>query len=454
MEKIKSASVVGLGKLGASMAACFAKSGIKTVGVDINLRSVEAINSGLSPVSETDLALYISKYTNNLTATVDYEDAILQTDATFVIVPTPSEDHGGFSLKYAKEAFKRIGKALRKKNCFHLIVMTSTVLPGGTELSLLPILEKASGKECGRHFGLCYSPEFIALGSVIRDFLAPDFVLIGEHDNRSGQMLEEFYLNVCENNPPFARMNIANAELTKMSINSFMTMKISFANMISGICENIPNGDVDKVTKAIGMFGGAGKSMTGGLGYGGPCLPRDNLALSFLAAKVGMETVLPTEIDKFNRSIPDRLADKVCEYVAPNETVCILGLSYKTGTWVTEESQGISLASILIQRKRLVKAFDPLSKDSIISKLKDSVNYPIDISEAISNVRMIIVTNPDPFFLNLHEYHEHISENTLVLDVWRYLPKTELIKRGFNYLSMGQSKDNKKASKILKAINQ
>ena len=233
-----------------------------------------------------------------------------------------------------------------------------------------------------------------------------------------------------------------------------MTMKISFANMVSGICEKIPNGDVDQVTKAIGMFGGAGKSMTGGLGYGGPCLPRDNLALSFLAAKVGMETAIPAEIDKFNRSIPDRLADKVCEYVAPNETVCILGLSYKTGTWVTEESQGISLASILIRRKRLVKAFDPVSKDSIMAELKNSVDYPLSVSDAIKNVRMIIVTNPDPFFLNLHEYHDHASENTIVLDVWRYLPKTKLIKKGFNYLSLGQCKDDLKAAKILKVINQ
>ena len=164
-------------------------------------------------------------------------------------------------MAYAKEAFAKIGRALTKKDGYHIVVMTSTVLPGGTEFRLLPILEQESGKKCGPDFGLCYSPEFIALGSVIKDFLSPDFVLIGEVDDRSGAALEVFYQQVCINNPPAARMSIANAELTKMSVNSFMTMKISFANMLAGLCDRIPGGDVDNVTSALAMFGGATKSL-------------------------------------------------------------------------------------------------------------------------------------------------------------------------------------------------
>ena len=210
---ISSASVIGLGKLGASMAACFAGADIKTIGVDINPASVEAVNAGLAPVEETGLAQYIAENKQNLSATLSYDDAVAATDATFVIVPTPSEAHGGFSLAYAKEAFAKIGRALAKKDGYHIVVMTSTVLPGGTEFGLLPILEQESGKKCGPDFGLCYSPEFIALGSVIKDFLSPDFVLIGEVDDRSGAALEAFYQQVCINNPPAARMSIANAEL-------------------------------------------------------------------------------------------------------------------------------------------------------------------------------------------------------------------------------------------------
>ena len=168
---IQTTSVIGLGKLGACMAGCFAAKGFPTLGVDANPQTVAVVNAGLAPVDETDLLETIVKGKNLLSATQDYDQAVLNSDATFVIVPTPSLDHGGFSLKFVKEAFGEIGRALAKKERYHLIVLTSTVLPGGTEYGLIPVLEEASGKECGVDFGLCYSPQFIALGSVIRDFL-------------------------------------------------------------------------------------------------------------------------------------------------------------------------------------------------------------------------------------------------------------------------------------------
>ena len=108
-------------------------------------------------------------------------------------MPTPSEADGSFSLRYVLAAGESIGQALRKKNGYHLVVLSSTVMPGSTGGELLPVLERASGKRCGDDFGLCYNPEFIALGSVIRDMLNPDMVLIGESDARSGDILEDLY---------------------------------------------------------------------------------------------------------------------------------------------------------------------------------------------------------------------------------------------------------------------
>ncbi|HEX8637335.1 MAG TPA: 3-hydroxyacyl-CoA dehydrogenase NAD-binding domain-containing protein, partial [Pyrinomonadaceae bacterium] len=159
---IENVSVIGLGKLGASMAAAFAERGLKVVGVDINQRSVELVNQGRAPVQETNLDETIGKNKERIRATTSHEDAILNSDISFVIVPTPSDEHGAFSLQYAKWAFKEIGRALGKKKGYHNIVLTSTVLPGSTRQALLPVLEKESGKKAGRDFGLCYSPEFIA----------------------------------------------------------------------------------------------------------------------------------------------------------------------------------------------------------------------------------------------------------------------------------------------------
>src|SRR5574341_435341 len=181
-------SVIGLGKLGAPLAAVMAYKGHTVIGVDTNPTFVMAINEGQTPVREPGLAEMIGQARARLSATDDYQRAIANSELTFIIVPTPSEPEGAFSLKYVLEAIKQIGKALRSKTGFHLAVLTSTVMPGATGNAILPALVEYSGKQCGRDFGLCYNPEFIALGSVIRNMLQPDFILIGESDTQSGDL--------------------------------------------------------------------------------------------------------------------------------------------------------------------------------------------------------------------------------------------------------------------------
>ena len=193
-------SVVGLGKLGVCMAACMASKGHSVIGVDVNPVTLRRVQLGEAPVVEPGLRELMAETKERFTGTNDYSQAVLQTSVTFIVVPTPSEDGGGFSLQYVKQAAREIGRALKKKNSYHLVVLTSTVLPGSSEYGVIPLLEQESGKRCGKDFGFCYGPEFIALGSVIRDFLNPDFVLIGQFDQRSGEILESFYQVVCENN--------------------------------------------------------------------------------------------------------------------------------------------------------------------------------------------------------------------------------------------------------------
>src|SRR5215510_11886176 len=230
---IKDISVIGMGKLGASMAGCLASRGFNVVGVDVSQKAVDAVNAGDAPAQETGLAELISKNKERIHATLSHEDAILNSDLSFVIVPTPSDERGAFSIQYVAYAFEVIGKALAKRYGYHTVVLTSTVLPGSTRCGLLPILEKFSGKKCGRDFGLCYSPEFIALGSVIRDYLNPDFLLIGELDDESGASLAACYADIIGPSVPLRRMTLENAELAKISVNAFVTMKITFANMLS-----------------------------------------------------------------------------------------------------------------------------------------------------------------------------------------------------------------------------
>ncbi len=436
-------SIVGLGKLGASMAAAIASRGFNVVGVDINRHAVEALNAGRAPVRETGLEELIAANRDRLRATTSHRDAILASDVTFVIVPTPSDESGAFSLQYAAWAFGEIGAALAEKPGYHVVVLTSTVLPGATRHGLLPILEQRSGKKCGADFGLCYSPEFIALGSVIRDFLNPDFTLVGEFDDRSGRVLEESYAAIMPGRPPCQRMTLENAELTKISVNTYVTTKIAFANMLADLCERIPGGDVDVVSNALGLDARIGrKYLTGALGYGGPCFPRDNVALSYMARALGTRADLAEATDRVNRSLAGTVMDRIGVGFEPGATVAILGLAYKPFSHVIEESQGIFLAKALSKHGARVVAHDPLAGSAAVQELKDQGVVLDSIADCLAQASTVIITTPDPAYRALTAGDFPGDRSVTVVDCWRILDAELSNHPRIRYVPIGRSVDD------------
>lgn len=451
---IEKVSVIGLGKLGASMAAAFAERGLKVIGVDVNQRSVELVNQGRAPVQETNLDETIAKNKERIRATTSHEEAILNSDISFVIVPTPSDERGAFSLQYAEWAFKEIGRALAKKNDYHNVVLTSTVLPGSTRQSLLPVLEKESGKKAGKDFGLCYSPEFIALGSVINDFLNPDFTLVGEFDERSGSHLEEVYSRVMLEKPPCARMSLENAELTKISVNTFVTTKITFANMLAEICEKLPGGDVDVVTGALGLDERIGrKYLTGAIGYGGPCFPRDNVALSFIARELGVEATLAETTDSMNRRIAAKTVERLLPMIKKGATVAVLGLAYKPFSHVTEESQGVFVAEHLSANGARVVAFDPMANEMELDNVRKHIVVLDSIEECLRQAEAVLITTPDPVFRQLKaaDFRNEWAQ-VLVFDFWRILRDKLNNAPHVRYVGIGRSENDQANAARLKKL--
>lgn len=431
--------VVGLGKLGVPLAATIASRGFHVVGVDVEPATVDRINRREAPVFEPGLQELIAASRACLCATLDHRSAIAASEITFVVVPTPSEDHGGYSLQQVIDALSRVGEALKRKDSYHLVVVTSTVLPGAMDGTVRPLLEERSGRRCGADFGLCYSPEFVALGSVVRDFLHPDFILIGESDPRAGDLLVGFYAELCENRPPVARTSFVNAELAKIALNSYVTMKIVFANMLAEVCERVAGADVDVVTGVLGLDSRIGsRYLRGALGYGGPCFPRDNDALGYVARQVGASDTLPRTIDAINRRQPRRVVALLRRYLPPAAPVAVLGLSYKPRTAVVEESQGLLIARLLAEAGHPTVVYDPLAAAEASRLLGNAVRYAASIQEALSEATGVVIANAGEEFASLRaEDFPTRAQPTMVLDCWRLLRRELERSHRVRYVALG-----------------
>jgi UDPglucose 6-dehydrogenase len=329
------------------------------------------------------------------------------------------------------------------------------VLPGSTRHGLLPILEQRSGKTCGADFGVCYSPEFIALGSVIHDFLRPDFTLVGEFDDRSGRALEAAYAAIMPNQPPCQRMTLENAELTKIAVNTFVTTKIAYANMLADLCERIPGGDVDVVSQALGLDARIGrKYLTGALGYGGPCFPRDNVALGYLARILGTRADLAETTDRANRALAGTVFDRLHLSIPPGTTVAVLGLAYKPSSHVIEESQGVALAKALSRHGARVVAHDPLAGSLASQELKDHGLVLESIGDCLRQASVVVITTPDPIYraLEAGDFVQGGGKNVTVVDCWRLLASKLGGQVGINYVPVGRSVDDARNTARLAAL--
>jgi UDPglucose 6-dehydrogenase len=415
MNPIKSISVCGLGKLGACMAATFAARGFPVVGIDVDPEKIRKINGGIPPVDEPLLADTIAAAKGRLRATDDPTEAV-QTDVSFFIPPSPSLPDGSFSNEYLLKAMRPIAKAMReagKKG--HIFVSSSTTTPGAVDGVLIPMLEKETGWRCGSDFHVCYNPEFIALGNVVNGLLEPDMVLIGEGDPESGAALEKLYEKYTRNKPRIARMSIISAELTKISVNSYITMKISFTNQLRMIADRFPRADINTILDAIGTDTRIGKKyLRAGLSFGGPCFPRDNRLLAYAARQVGLEAPLAEASDKTNELTKSKLAEKVRGLVSSGGTVLILGVSYKPDTYITEESAGLHLAQELKRHGYRVLVHDFAANQSNNPALAEfEILGELAGLEKRKDVDLAVVCCPWPQYANLK-----FSASTKILPTW------------------------------------
>jgi UDPglucose 6-dehydrogenase len=411
-----------------------ASKGFQVTGADLDESKVDSVNAGVSPIYEPRLQELIVANRDKLVATTNAEEAVIKTDATFIVVPTPSEESGEFSLRYVTAAVERVGDALRRKNDYHLVTLTSTIMPGSIGSTVAPLLEERSGKRMGEYIGLCYSPEFIALGDVIRGLLEPDLVLIGESDRRAGSLLSAIKHKMCDKPPAIAHMNFVNAEMAKIALNSFVTMKMSFANTLAELCENVAGADVDTVTSAIGLDKRIGRSnLKGALGYGGPCFPRDNIAFAQFARRRGVQADLALATHSVNLRQVARVLGLIESECDENAGVAVLGLAYKANTNVLEGSQSMTLVNELSKRGYQVHVYDPaIAQGQGPAQLGPNVHLENGAKECLAEAEVCIIATPWTVFSQIES---ELFTGKTVIDCWRILPKE--IQDAARYIPIG-----------------
>jgi UDPglucose 6-dehydrogenase len=440
-------SVVGLGKLGLPLASVFAKKGYLTLGIDINKKVIDSVNKGMSPFYEPNLDELISKVGGKkLVCTNDYDRPIQETDITYILTNTPSKPDGSFSNKHIESALISLSKRLKySEKDYHLFVISSTVMPGSITESFIPVIQKYSGRELNKGFGIGYCPDFVALGDVINGFISPEIIVIGESQNRVGDIIQKIHHNITDNDPHIGRMSLPSAEIAKISLNSYITMKISFVNNLANICEKIPFSDVDHITNAIGHDKRISPYyFKAGMSYGGTCFPRDTFAFNKLLSKVDLSTDLFDAVNNINDYQDKRLLDLVLTQFnkTQNKGIVILGMSFKLGTPVIEGSAGVKLVKkiLAIDPKIDITVIDPMSLKNCEILFGNNIKYSDNIGGSLRNCNVAVLINNEQIFID--EINTLGSNNNItIIDCWRIL-KHNPIREKINIIDWGKHRGN------------
>jgi len=420
--KLRHISIVGTGYVGLCTAAGFASKGYKVVTSTHDREKVSSINRGIPPFYEPGLEELLQKVVKGgtLQCVTGREEVILNTDITFIAVGTPSRPDGSIDLGYIESSAREIGEVLNKKDAYHLVVVKSTVVPGTTENVVKPALEKHSNKRCGVGFGLCMNPEFLHEGSALHDTLHPDRIIIGEHDQKSGDVLDTLYRGFYdEKTPPLIRTSLPTAELIKYANNAFLATKISFINTIANLCEKILGADVKTIAKAIGIDERISPLfLEAGLGYGGSCFPKDVKALIAFSKDLGYAPLLISAAQDVNRNQPYKAIDLCRKLLGglQGQRVAILGLAFKSNTDDLREAVSIKIINKLLNEGAHIVAYDPAATNKAKRIFEERIGYATSAIECINGADCcIIVTEWDEFkSLKPQDFIKHMKSPVVI----------------------------------------
>lgn len=409
-------AVIGLGKLGLPLAALMATRGHEVRAFDAMPSVRRAVRSGTPDSREPDLLPTLQAAQENLHVVDSIFEAIHGwAESSYIIVPTESLPNGAFDVSIVKQVVASIGQAL-KPGQEHVVDIVSTVMPGDCESVLVPELFRSSGRTRNSGLALCYNPEFIALGSVIRDMEYPDMQLLGAQDDWAADHVSSVVGSLALNEAPLRILSLHEAELVKLAVNNFVTMKVSFANLLGMYADKVGSIDIDRVTSTLGLDSRIGaKYLRAGAPFGGPCFPRDGRALAHALVKAGIDPALPDAVNSVNHATLSAIGDWVRGNVQRG-SVCLLGAAYKPASTFLGDSPTLELAELLRAKGLQVTVWDPLLGLQLMHGWE---SRPLG---AIQSDNFVVMTTDAAIRTQLRD----IPQQSTVLDVWRVVGSREV----------------------------
>lgn len=428
--------VIGTGYVGLVAGTCLAEMGNEVICVDKDLKKLEQLSKGIIPIYEPGLEELINANVaeSRLTFTDDLKTAVEKSLVCFIAVGTPQGEDGSADLSYVYDVASNIGEYL---NGYKVIVDKSTV-PVGTAEKVTEIIKSKTSIE----FDVVSNPEFLKQGAAVDDFLKPDRVVIGSNSQRATEIMQELYSPFLRTGNPVIIMDVKSAEMTKYAANSFLAVKISYANEIANICEKV-GADAEMVR--IGMCSDTrigSQFLFAGLGYGGSCFPKDVKAMIKTAKLNGCSSSLLEAADETNKNQRILFINKILDRYQGDiegKTFAVWGLAFKPKTNDMREAPSITIINELLKRGAKIKAYDPKAFDLAQTIFGDRIEYSKSAYDALYGAdAMLLLTEWNEFRRPNFDKIKSLMKHHVIFDGRNQYDVKRITDKGFEYYCIGK----------------
>lgn len=429
--------VIGTGYVGLVAGTCLAEMGNNVICVDNDTNKLALIEQGIIPIYEPGLEELIKANVNEnrLKFTSDLKSAVEKSLVCFIAVGTPQSEDGSADLQYVMNVAESIGKSI---NGYKVIVDKSTV-PVGTAEKVTEIIKQHTSHD----FDVVSNPEFLKQGAAVEDFLKPDRVVIGSNSQKATEIMQELYSPFLRTGNPVIIMDVKSAEMTKYAANSFLAVKISYANEIANICEKV-GADAEMVR--IGMCSDkriGSQFLFPGLGYGGSCFPKDVKALLKTAKDNGCDYKLLKSADEVNFEQRQIFINKIIKRYGSDlsdKTFAVWGLAFKPKTNDMRMAPAITIINALLERGAKIRAYDPKAFDYAKGLWADKIYYAKNSYDALEGAdAMLLLTEWNEFRRPDFDKIKNLLKSPVIFDGRNQYEPKRMLQRGFEYFCVGKN---------------